>query len=407
LPVATILQIIPRLDTGGAELSTLEIVEAVSRAGGRALVATEGGRLAPRVAELGGEIIDLAAGTKNPLRMLGNARLLGQLIKDHGISLLHARSRAPAWSAMMAARRAKLPFVTTYHGAYGERGPLKKLYNSVMARSDVVIANSAYTADLVRQRYGTLPERIWVIHRGVDCAGFDPDVVGAERVSVLRRQWGLAPATRIILHAARLTGWKGQRVVIEAADLLQSRGLMDNAAVILAGDAQGRAGYVEELRAAIAARRLDRCVRLVGHVDDMAAAYLAAHVTVVASIEPEAFGRAATEAQAMGSPVIATDIGAPPETVLAATTVEPVQATGWLVPAGDAGALADRLAEALALPPAERAAMGRRARTHVLQNFTAETMKRQTLAVYDRLLLTDLASRLTGAGANSLSPSGG
>ena len=165
----TILQIVPRLDTGGAERSVVEIAVAVVRAGGRALVLAEPGRLAPEVVAAGGEIIEFPAATKNPLRMLANAHAIERLVRQRGVDLVHARSRAPAWSALMAARRARVPFVTTYHGAYGETNALKRFYNSVMARGDVVIANSRYTADLIAQRYGTPRQRLEAIHRGVDC----------------------------------------------------------------------------------------------------------------------------------------------------------------------------------------------------------------------------------------------
>ncbi|MGE5511937.1 MAG: glycosyltransferase family 4 protein [Bacteroidota bacterium] len=389
-----ILQIIPRLDTGGAELSTLEIVEAIVRGGGVALVATEGGRLAPMVSERGGEVIAFPAAAKNPLRILANARALEALIRERGVALLHARSRAPAWSALIAARRARVAFVTTYHGAYAEQGPLKRLYNSVMARGDVVIANSQFTADLIHTRYRTSRERIRVIHRGVDASEFDPAAISDARIVALRERWGITPRTRVILQAARLTSWKGQGVLVDAGALLQSRGLMHGVAMVLAGDAQGRVGYESTLRERISMLGLGDCVRLVGHVDDMPAAYRIAHVTVVASIEPEAFGRVATEAQAMGSPVIATNIGAPPETVLAEPAVSRDKITGWLVAAGSSGALADRLADALALSGPERAVIGERARAHVRQRFTLEAMKRQTLEVYDRLLGTDLAAGL-------------
>jgi glycosyltransferase involved in cell wall biosynthesis len=393
----TILQIIPRLDTGGAELSTLEITGAIMCAGGRALVATEGGRLEADVVRVGGEIVRMAAGSKRPRRMLANARALQRLIKSERVDLLHARSRAPAWSALLAVRRTGTPFVTTYHGAYAERGPLKRLYNSVMARSHIVIANSAYTAGLIQTRYGTSPERIRVIHRGIDPAHFDPARIGEERAAALRRQWGIAADTRVILHPARLTGWKGQMTVIQAAGILRARGLLENVAVILAGDAQGREHYARMLRARIAELDLDGHVRLVGHVEDMPAACGLAQVTVVASTEPEAFGRVAIEAQAMGSPVVATSIGAPPETVLAEPAAAAGEITGWLVPPGDPGMLAERLAVALLLPGPEWAAIGDRARLHVRRRFTLEAMKRQTLEVYDRLLGSDLAVRFSVA----------
>ena len=389
----TILQIIPRLDTGGAELSTLEITEAIVRAGGRALVATHGGRMVGGVTHAGGEIVRMAVGTKNPLGMLVNARALQRLVKSERIDLLHARSRAPAWSALLAARRMGTPFVTTYHGAYAERSQLKRLYNSVMARSDVVIANSAYTADLIRTRYAMSSERIRVIHRGIDPVQFDPAAVDGGRVAAIRKQWGIATDARVILHPARLTGWKGQMTVIEAAGLLRARELLGNEIVILAGDAQGRDDYLRTLRERIAALDLNDHVRLVGHVEDMPAALRLAHVTVVASTEPEAFGRVTIEAQSMCSPVIATRIGAPPETVLAEPSLPADQITGWLVPPGDATMLAERIAAALSMPAQERADLGKRARLHVLDHFTLDAMKKATLEVYDRLLGSDLAQR--------------
>ncbi len=394
----TILQIIPELDTGGAELSAVEIAEAVALAGGRALVLAEpGGRLVPRIAAAGGTFVPFPAASKNPLGMLANARALARLVREKHVDLVHARSRAPAWSAFAAARRAGVPLVTTYHGAYGETNAVKRLYNSVMARGDMVIANSQFTADLVADRYGTPRQRIAVIHRGVDAGAFDAATVGRERPAALRARWGLGEQAPVILQMARLTAWKGQSVLIEALARLKRAGTLGDGVLVLAGDAQGRDAYVEALRRQIAEAGLVERVRLVGHVEDVAAAYLAAHVTVVASTEPEAFGRTAIEAAAMGCPVIATAIGAPPETVLAEPAVPGGGATGWLVPPGDPVALAGRLAAALALEPAERRAMGERARAHVLARFTVAAMQRRTLAVYDRLLGTALERRFTDA----------
>lgn len=394
----TILQIIPRLDTGGAELSAIEITEAIVRAGGRALLATEGGRLLPRITEAGGEIVHFPAATKNPVRILANALALARLVAAERIDLLHARSRAPAWSALIAARRTGRPFVTTYHGAYAESGAVKRLYNSVMARSDVVIANSQFTADLVRTRYDTPVDRIRVIHRGVDLAAFDPEAVAPDRVSALRRAWDVADGRPIILQAARLTSWKGQRITIEAIGRLRATGGLGEAVLVLAGDAQGRDAYAGELRDLAARLGVADAVRFPGHVSDVTAAFLAAHVAVIASIEPEAFGRTATEAQAMGCPVIATDIGAPRETVRP-LEVGSRDGTGWLVPPGDPSALADRIAAALALSSAARSTVGRSARTNVEARFTLARMKGATLEVYDQLLGTGLADRFLAATA--------
>jgi glycosyltransferase involved in cell wall biosynthesis len=392
----TILQIIPRLDTGGAERTTIEITEAIVKGGGRALVLTQGGRMAGQVAEAGGELVLFPAGTKNPIGIYWNARRLAQLIEREGVDLVHARSRAPAWSALLAARTTERPFVTTYHGAYAESGRLKRFYNGVMATGDVVIANSRYTAGLIQGRYGTPAERIRVVYRGVDESTFNPKSVSPARVAALRDRWRVGVDERVILHAARLTGWKGQSVLITAAAELNRRNALAEAVVILAGDAQGRTGYLHSLERRITALGVGDRVRIVGHLDDVAAAFLASHVAVVASTEPEAFGRTAAEAQAMGCPVIATAIGAPPETVCAEPHVAPGEMTGWLVPPGDAAALAHQICAALALTPEERSAIADRARAHVLRNFSLADMKDATLEVYDQLIGTSLSARSDG-----------
>ena len=394
----TILQIIPRLDTGGAERTTIEMTQAIVAAGGRALVVTEGGRMLPQVTQAGGEVITLNAGTKNPLWMLANARRLQRLVEREKVDLLHARSRAPAWSALVAARLSGRPLATTYHGAYAEKGAAKRTYNSIMARGDVVIANSHYTSRLIQSRYGTPASRIRVIHRGIDEASFDPEKVSADRVDCLRVQWGLRARQRAVLHAARLTSWKGQSVVIAAAGrIIQQHGAGNDWVVVLAGDAQGRSDYVEQLEQQIAHEGLAGRVRLVGHVDDMPAAYLAAHVAVVASTEPEAFGRAAAEAEAMGCPVIATNIGAAPETVKAEPQVAASEITGWLVPPADIEQLAHHMSTALRLTESERAGLGERARVHVTQSFSLAAMQQATLRVYDDLLGTRMAEVWAGS----------
>ncbi|WP_072395348.1 glycosyltransferase family 4 protein [Hyphomicrobium sp. CS1GBMeth3] len=390
----TILQIIPELDTGGAELSTVEIADAVVRAGGRALVLSEGGRLAPRIAASGGEFVPFAAATKNPLHLLWNAHVIRRMIESEGVDLVHARSRAPAWSALIAARRAGVPFVTTYHGAYNEKTRLKRAYNAVMAKGDIVIANSRYTKDLIETRYGTPPQRIRVIYRGVDGGTFDPAAVSLDRKVAVAVRLGISPGTRVILQPARLTSWKGQRTVIAAALLLEREGRLGDTVVVLAGDAQGREAYRESLESEIRDAGLEGKVILPGHLDDIPAALSIAHLAIVASVEPEAFGRVATEAQAMGCPVIATDIGAPPETVAAVPHVDPGEETGWLVPAGDAELLASAMGEALRLSDAARAALGARARARALTYFSLDSMRRETLEVYDRLLGTGLAARI-------------
>ncbi len=315
MPWPVILQIVPELSAGGAERTTIEMAEAVTQAGGRALVVSAGGRLEDELAEAGGELIRFPAKTKNPLAILYNAAKLVRLIRCCGVSLVHARSRAPAWSALLAAKHTRRCFVTTYHGIYNQDSRLKAWYNSVMARGDAVICNSQYTAQLVRERHPDSAERVGVIYRGVDLKAFDTASVGAERVRAIREQWGVAGGKRIVLLPARLTRWKGQTVLIEAAVQLLARGECGDVVFVLAGDEQGRSSFKAELEASIELLGLRGRIVIPGHCADMPAAFKASAFTVLPSVEAEAFGRVAVELQAMGCPVIASNIGAFPETV--------------------------------------------------------------------------------------------
>jgi glycosyltransferase involved in cell wall biosynthesis len=381
----TILQIIPELEAGGAERTTVDIAEGLAHAGARALIATEGGRLVGELQAKGGVWIPFQAATKNPLSMLLNVRRLARICHNEKVALIHARSRAPAWVALGAARSLNIPFVTTYHGSYAGRSSVKVIYNSVMARGDAVIANSHYTGDLIQSLYPQASERVRVIHRGTDFTTFSPSAVTPERVEGLRRSWGVEPHERVVLLAARLTGWKGQKVLIEAAAKLRDAGVSD-VAYVLAGDPQGRDSYVRELENLIDARKLKGVIRRVGHCTDMPAAFLAATVVTVPSTEPEAFGRSAVEAQAMGTPVVVSDLGAVPETVLSPPAVPPHERTGWRITPGDADALAEAVGSALALGASARIALGARARTHVERHFSLERMVSSTLEVYSTLL---------------------
>jgi glycosyltransferase involved in cell wall biosynthesis len=374
-----ILQVIPALNAGGAERTTIDIAAALTRAGFRALVASEGGRLEPQLAEAGAELERLPLDSKMPHRMLANALRLARLIRTRKVALVHARSRAPAWSALYAARRAGVPFVATYHGIYNAGNPLKRFYNSVMVRGDAIIANSNWTADHIAREHGVPRARITVIHRGVDLAAFDPAGVAPGRIESLRAAWGVAVDETIILLPGRLTRWKGQLVLIEALAQLANAGALAKTKAVLAGDAQGRDAYVAELESAIARQGLREIVRIAPHVTDMPAAYLGSDIVVSASTDPEAFGRVAAEAGAMARPVIATDHGGARETVLAGSS-------GFLVPPGDAGALAAALQTLLAMNADGRRRLGEAGRAHVRENFSLERMCDDTLALYRALL---------------------
>ena len=380
-----VLQIIPELNAGGAERTTIDVAAALAEAGARPLVASVGGRLVSELQAKGGVWIPFPASSKNPVAMAWNIGRLARLIRDEGVDLVHARSRAPAWVALAATLYVKRPFVTTYHGIYNGNSSAKIFYNSVMARGDAVIANSEFTAERIATLHPMAHGRVRVIQRGTDLKVFAPEAVDPERVRALRHAWGVETDQRIVLLPGRLTGWKGQRVLVEAARLLKGKGL-DDVRFLMVGDDQGRMGYVDDLKRRIADAGLNDIARIAPHCTDMPAAYLAATIVTVPSTEPEAFGRVAVEAQAMGTPVVVSDLGAVPETVLAPPRVDASQRTGWRVKADDPAALAAGVEQALSLGASAREALARRARAHVEAHFSLEKMTGDTLDVYAALL---------------------
>jgi glycosyltransferase involved in cell wall biosynthesis len=380
----TILQLVPELDSGGAERAAIDISEALAAIGARGLVATEGGRLIGELQSKGGIAIRFPAATKNPFAMAANVPRLAQLLRGERVDIVHARSRAPAWVALAATRRAHVPLVTTFHGIYSGRSPIKLNYNSVMARGEMIIANSAFTAEHIAKLYPQAAERIAVIYRGVDFRRFSPGAVEPARVRRLRDAWNIAPHEQIVLLPARMSERKGHRIMIDAAALLKGR--RDNLAVVFVGDEGRAAGYIRELDRTIGKAGLTGIIRRAGYCDDMPAAYVAASVVAVPSTEPESFGRAAVEAQAMGTPVVVSDLGALRETSLVPPHVPAPRRTGWHVPPGNPAALAAALAEALSLGAAARDGLGSRARAFVQANFSLNRMCEETLALYQRLL---------------------
>nr|WP_070960106.1 glycosyltransferase family 4 protein [Hyphomonas sp. Mor2] len=376
----TILQVIPDLSAGGAERTTVEMAEAITGAGGRALVVSAGGRLEDSLQAAGGELIHMNAASKNPLTIRKNTRLIEAIVAEENVSLIHARSRAPAWSAYVAARRTETPFVTTYHGAYSGRTGLKKRYNSVMARGDLVIANSQWTAAHVMEIHETPEDKIITIPRGVDFAAFDPEAVSEERVQTLKLDWHIqAGDDRLVfVLPGRLTSWKGQSLAIDALGALDGAE-RDRIHLVLAGDDQGRKGYVAELEDKIIQHKLGGTVSIVGHTNDMPAAYMAADVIVAPSTRPEAFGRVAAEASAMAKPVIVADHGGQRETVIEGET-------GMRAEPGSAPALTACFRMLANLGPEARTAMGQAGQAYVREHFSKKQLQTATLNVYARLL---------------------
>ena len=378
----TLLQVVPELETGGAEQTTLDVARAVIASGGKALVATRGGRMVARLEGDGARLAQMPVQSKNPLVMLGNAARLVDLIRQENVSLVHARSRAPAFSALAAAHITNTPFVATYHGVYKAKSGLKRWYNAVMTRGDLVIANSDYTRDHVLAEHHLDPDKVISIPRGIDLDRFNPSWVTADRIDALRQAWGIAAGDRRtkLLLAGRLTRLKGHLTIIAAAAMMKAEGREDFV-ILFAGDDQGRTGYGEELASAIAAAGLDAQVRIVGHCNDMPAAYLLADIAILPTIVPESFGRAAVEPQAMGRTVIASNHGGTMETVADGLS-------GWLTAPSNPQAWASAMVRAIDLGPSKRAEMGQIGLNRTRQRYRVDVMCAETLAAYERILHT-------------------
>jgi len=396
LPVAStgrspvVLQVLPSLVSGGAERGTVELAGALVDAGWTSYVASAGGALESEIARAGATHLTLPLASKNPLVMQRNAAKLARLIRQLDVDIVHARSRAPAWSACAAARATGRRFVTTFHNAYGAGTALKRRYNSVMARGERVIAISDFVADHAASVYGVGRDRLRTIPRGVDLEVFDPNRVGAQRIINLAHQWRLPDGMPVVMLPGRLTRWKGGLDFVAAVAKLGRRDIC----CVLAGSEQRR-GFRRELEAAICENSLAGIFRIVEDCRDMPAAYMLADVVVSASRDPEGFGRVIVEAQAMGRPVIATNHGGARETIVP-------EVTGWLVPPRDPAALTTAINEVLSLGADEREQLGGRARAHIATNFTREAMCARTIEVYEELLARHRheISRLVVAGAS-------
>ncbi|HEU5048116.1 MAG TPA: glycosyltransferase family 4 protein [Rickettsiales bacterium] len=370
-----ILQVLPQLRAGGVERGTIEIAGAIARAGMRALVASAGGSMLPNLAYAGGEHITIPLTTKNPLTIWSNAAELEKIIRKHKVDIIHARSRAPAWSALIAARRTKTPFVTTFHGVYGLSPEFKKHYNAVMTQGDRVIAISNFVAEHIIANYPIDPTRMRIIHRGVDINSFAPERIRHQPMVELAAKWRVPDDLPLILMPGRITRWKGQHVLVEALAKLPHR----NFFCLLVGDDLGHPAYRKELEKMICDLGLESNARIAGNTSSMAEAYTLAEVVVCPSVEPEAFGRVPVEAQAMGRAVISTNHGGACETIIDGVT-------GLLVKPGDADELSKAIERILEMPAEQKQQLAENAIWHVRNNFSAEIMCSKTIEVYRELL---------------------
>jgi glycosyltransferase involved in cell wall biosynthesis len=363
------------LDHGGAERVVVEIAEAVNAAGHRSLITSENGHLAAAALRAGAELLPLPLATKNPLKIWRNGRKLADLVEENQVDLIHAHSRAPAWSAYEAAKTCGIPFVTTYHGSYSENSALKHRYNEIMARGERVIAVSHYIAELIQTRYRIGPEKLRIVHGGVDTAMFNPDAVRGDRSVRLARAWRADAGHPTIMLPGRLTGWKGQKLFVQALAAMRHK----DALGVLVGSAQGRDTYTANIVSLAENLGVADRLRIVGHADDMPAALMLADIVVNCSTSPEAFGRTIIEAQAMGRVVVAADHGGARETVVNGVT-------GLLVPPNSVTALAEMLDGVLDQDTAARIAFGTQARAHIEQNFSLQVMQHKMLEIYAELV---------------------
>lgn len=373
--VPTVMQIIPSLGAGGAEQGCIDVAAELVKSGAKSIVVCNGGHRIPEILRGGSTHINLPVDSKNPFIMWRNIARLRKLIRDHDVDIVHARSRAPAWSAWKAVEGTKARFMTTCHAPFNISGSAKKFYNSSIARGERVIAISNYVREYLLKNYEIEDRNIRVIHRGVAIEKFHPAAVAPTHLIKLSNEWRLPDGCTIVMMPGRLTRWKGHLVLIDAMAELNREDIF----CVMLGDDQGRSEYREEVENAIREKGLEGRVRIIGHCSDMPAAYMLANVVVSASTDPEGFGRIPIEAQAMGRMIVATNHGGAMETIIP-------DVTGWLVPPGDSSALAKAIAEALDLDPERKALMSTHAMMHIADNFTRARMVDETMDVYAELL---------------------
>ncbi|MEM7651266.1 MAG: glycosyltransferase family 4 protein [Pseudomonadota bacterium] len=382
-----IMQVIPELGPGGAEQGCIDIAAELVASGAQAIVVSNGGSRVHELARTGAVHINMPVHSKNPVVMWKNVGALKKLIERYNVNIVHARSRAPAWSAYYACKKTKAHFMTTCHAPYNISGETKKFYNSSIAQGQRVIAISHYVAQYLRDHYNLDDRTIRIISRGIPMEKFHPTAVTPERLITLAQEWRIPDGANIVMLPGRLTRWKGHSVLIDAMAKINRPDLF----CVIIGSDQGRKEYRKELEEHIQSKNLGGQVRMVDHCNDMPAAYMLATVVVCPSTDPEGFGRVPVEAQAMGRPIVAADHGGAQETVLRGQT-------GWLVEPSNADALAKGIEEALALTPTQRSMLATRAMAHIAEHFTKDQMADKTLDVYAELLRSEMSANVSPFG---------
>ena len=377
-----VLQVIPKLGYGGAETGCYDIAHYLPENGCESFIVTSGGELTKFIDKKKVKLIRLPVQSKNPLIILINTIFLIGIILFYKISIVHARSRAPAWSCLFATKLTRRKFVTTFHGTYNFSGKFKKFYNSVMVRSDLIIAGSNFIFSHIKENYSeflTSQKKFLVIFRGINVDYFDSSTKLESDEKSLLQKWKINDEKKIVLMPGRLTSWKGQELFIEAINLVKIELGYEAFHAIILGNDQGRDLYKKKLVRLTEQYRLTNQIKFVDHCKDMALAYKVSDIIVSASIEPEAFGRVAVEAQSMEKLIIASNIGGSNETISDGKT-------GLLFKSGDANSLSKKIIHALTMDETSANIMGKEGRNNIIKKFNVEKMCFSTYSEYKRLI---------------------
>ena len=377
-----VLQVIPKLGYGGAETGCYDLAHYLPENNCFSYLVTSGGELLKYVDKKKVKVIRLPVHSKNPIIIILNSIFLTFIILFFNISIVHARSRAPAWSCFLASKITKRKFVTTFHGTYNFKNPIKKFYNSIMVKSDLIIAGSNFIFNHINKNYSkylNLKKKFLVIFRGINTDYFDPSTTIESDEDKLLKKWYLNIGKKIILLPGRLTSWKGQEVFIEALNKVNTELGHETFYAIILGDNQGRDIYKKKLLRLTEQYRLNNQIRFIDHCESMPLAYKISDLIVSASVEPEAFGRVAVEAQSMEKPILASNIGGSNETIIN-------DKTGFLFESGSSDSLSKKIIEILSLDESTLKSIGIEGRKNVLKKFNIEKMCFSTYSEYKKLL---------------------
>ena len=377
-----VLQVIPKLGYGGAETGCYDIAHYLAENECGSFIATSGGELLKFVKKDKVKIIRLPVHSKNPVLIIFNALVLAIYIIFYKINIVHARSRAPAWTSYIASFLTNRVFVTTFHGTYNFKSNLKKFYNSIMLRANLTIAGSNFIFRHINENYSQYlhkEKKLRVIFRGINVDYYNSKNISILKREKLKQEWNLSSNQFTILLPGRLTYWKGQEKFIESLNILIEDYNIANFQAIILGSDQGRKVYKKKLINLVERYNLNNKVKFIHHCKEMPLAYSLADVIVSASVEPEAFGRVAVEAQSMGKPIVATDIGGSKETIIN-------KKSGFLYKHDDPRELAKMLNTVIQLSQDELKSMGNEGRKNITKKFDVETMCQSNLKEYKKLI---------------------